>query len=46
MSRTSVTRAFLLALAALALAGCVVEPGYYHRPVAYVRPVPRVVVVP
>lgn len=44
MSRSVATRLVLLAFAALALAGCVVEPGYYHpyRPHAeiHVRPAP------
>lgn len=37
----SLVRAALVALTAFALAGCVVEPGYY-RPAVYVRPGPVV----
>jgi hypothetical protein len=44
MSRTILARCLFLALGALALAGCVVEPGYYHpyrpHPEVFVRPAP------
>lgn len=38
MSRPLVARTLLLALAALALAGCVVEPGFYRPGCCYYRP--------